>query len=295
VDDHEDEDDDEDDDEGDDEDDDEDDDEGGDEGGDEGDDDDEDARVCQYPDSGKPPTFQFTLRSLACLKTEAIERGVPPPALLMVMKLESKSAKPARSRPARRVAVMDGDKTRTGTYVPGEGPRTAGVMMIGEVPGHEEDLAGRPFVGPAGKLLDRVLEAVGLDRKEIYLTNVVKRFKWKPRGKRRLHQKPVREEIDAAMPELEAELKSIQPKIVVCLGATAAQALLGRSFRVTRERGKFLDSPLAAKVITTVHPSSILRAPDPDARRQAERMFAADLQKVADAFHGKQSGRLLSG
>jgi uracil-DNA glycosylase family protein len=168
----------------------------------------------------------------------------------------------------------------------GEGALRARVMLVGEQPGNDEDLAGRPFVGPAGKLLDRALEEAGIDRGQTYVTNVVKHFKWEPRGKRRIHAKPDVVEITACLPWLRAELEVVKPQALVCLGATAAQALLGRTFKVTQQRGQFVASPLAPLVTATVHPSSILRAPD-DATRRAERArFVADLKKVAQALAG---------
>lgn len=154
--------------------------------------------------------------------------------------------------------------------------------MIGEQPGDREDIAGRPFVGPAGQLLDRALEEAGVSREEIYLTNVVKHFKWVPRGKRRIHQKPNAAEIRACLPWLKAELDLIKPKIIVLLGATAAQAILGREFRVTQNRGTWLETEFHAKMLATVHPSSILRAPD-DARDIQYREFVKDLTLVARA------------
>jgi uracil-DNA glycosylase len=166
----------------------------------------------------------------------------------------------------------------------GEGPERADVMLVGEQPGDAEDLAGHPFVGPAGKLLDKALEDAGLDRREVYVTNVVKHFKWEPRGKRRIHAKPNSAEIAACRPWLETEIAIVKPHILVCLGATAAQALLGRTFRVSRERGTFVPSSLAPLVMATVHPSSILRAPDDESRREEMRRFVADLQKVSSAL-----------
>jgi DNA polymerase len=163
----------------------------------------------------------------------------------------------------------------------GEGPGKADVMMIGEQPGDSEDLAGHPFVGPAGKLLDRALEEAGIDRAHVYVTNVVKHFKWEPRGKRRIHAKPNSAEIAACRPWLETEIAIVKPRVVVCLGATAAQALLGRTFRVTQQRGRFVPSPLAPRVTATVHPSSILRAPDDEARHAEMRRFVQDLKRVA--------------
>jgi uracil-DNA glycosylase family protein len=166
----------------------------------------------------------------------------------------------------------------------GEGPTRAEVMMVGEQPGDAEDLAGHPFVGPAGQLLDRALEEAGIDRTRVYVTNVVKHFKWEPRGKRRIHAKPNAKEIGACKPWLDTEIALVRPRVIVCLGATAAQALLGRGFKVTRQRGTFVESPLAPLVTATVHPSSILRAPDDEARRQEMREFVADLEKVKRAM-----------
>jgi len=163
----------------------------------------------------------------------------------------------------------------------GEGERHARVVLVGEQPGNDEDLAGKPFVGPAGKLLDRALEQAGIDRGRVYVTNVVKHFKWEPKGKRRIHAKPNAGEIAACRPWLEAELELIRPEVLVCLGATAAQALLGRRFRVSQERGTFVDSPLARYTTATVHPSAILRAPDDDARHAEMAHFVDDLSKVA--------------
>jgi uracil-DNA glycosylase len=162
----------------------------------------------------------------------------------------------------------------------GEGDSHARVMLVGEQPGNEEDLAGRPFVGPAGKLLDRALAAAGIERDRVYVTNVVKHFKWEPRGKRRIHAKPNAAEIAACRPWLDAELELIKPEILVCLGATAAQALLGRAFRVSKERGKLVPSRLAPHVLATVHPSAILRAPDEATRHAEMDRFVADLKKV---------------
>jgi uracil-DNA glycosylase len=170
------------------------------------------------------------------------------------------------------------DATQT---VFGEGPANAAVVLVGEQPGDREDLEGRPFVGPAGRVLDEALEEAGIDRKDVYLTNAVKHFKWKARGKRRIHQKPNAEEIAACRPWLDAELAVVEPDVLVALGATAAQALLGRAFRVTRQRGVPVDSDLAPNVLATVHPSSILRARDEAERRDAYAAFVADLRVVA--------------
>ncbi len=154
-------------------------------------------------------------------------------------------------------------------------------MFVGEQPGNDEDLSGRPFVGPAGKLLDDALERAGIDRALAYVTNVVKHFKWEPRGKRRIHSKPNAAEIKACYPWLLAEIEAVKPTVLVCLGATAAQALLGKTFRVSVERGKFVPSPLAPHVLATVHPSSILRASDDDTRHREMDLFVRDLVKVA--------------
>jgi DNA polymerase len=163
----------------------------------------------------------------------------------------------------------------------GEGPANAPVMFVGEQPGNDEDLAGHPFVGPAGKVLAKALEEAGIARDRAYVTNVVKHFKWEPRGKRRIHAKPNAQEIGACRPWLDSEIAVVQPRAIVCLGATAAKALLGPSFKVSTERGKFVASDLAPLVTSTVHPSSILREPDPEARRAAMRAFVRDLKKIA--------------
>jgi uracil-DNA glycosylase family protein len=163
----------------------------------------------------------------------------------------------------------------------GEGAERARVVLVGEQPGHEEDLAGRPFVGPAGRLLDRALGDAGIVRADAYVTNVVKHFKWTPKGKRRLHQRPNASEIEACRPWLDAELALLKPEVLVCLGATAAQALLGRSFRVTQQRGIALTSELAGHVLATVHPSSILRSRSSEEREAAYASFVADLRVVA--------------
>ena len=168
----------------------------------------------------------------------------------------------------------------------GEGPKSAAFMLLGEQPGDQEDLAGKPFVGPAGKLLDRALEEAGIRRDEVYVTNTVKHFKWEPRGKRRIHQKPNSREIAACRPWLEAELNVVRPKLLICLGATAAQSLLGAAFRVTRERGKVLRSDVAPRVLATVHPSSLLRQPDEVSREREYGLFVADLRAALKAVRG---------
>ena len=166
----------------------------------------------------------------------------------------------------------------------GEGPRRAALMLIGEQPGDAEDLSGRPFVGPAGRLLDRALAAAGIDRASVYLTNAVKHFKWEPRGKRRIHKKPRASEVSACRPWLDTEIALVKPRVIVCLGATAAQALLGAAFKVTQHRGRIVPSPLPARVLATVHPSSILRAPDDKARREEMKRFTDDLREAARAL-----------
>jgi uracil-DNA glycosylase family protein len=163
----------------------------------------------------------------------------------------------------------------------GEGTRAAEVMLVGEQPGDREDLAGRPFVGPAGRLLDQALEEAGIDRRKVYVTNVVKHFKFTRRGKRRIHKRPAADEIAACRPWLEAELDVVRPRVLVCLGATAAQAILGRTFRVTRQRGRFVESDLAPLVTATIHPSAILRAPDDATRPEEMEAFVRDLSLVA--------------
>src|SRR5213083_1228972 len=165
----------------------------------------------------------------------------------------------------------------------GEGPRQTPIMLVGEQPGDYEDVAGKPFVGPAGKIMDRALEEAGIDRKKVYVTNAVKHFKWEPRGKRRIHKKPNSREIAACRPWLEAELRLVKPKLLVCLGATAAQAILGPTFRVTRERGKVLSSKVAPRVLATVHPSSLLRQPDEESRLREYKRFVLDLRAAVRA------------
>jgi DNA polymerase len=177
---------------------------------------------------------------------------------------------------------------RTGTQtVFGVGLKRARLMLVGEQPGDKEDLAGVPFVGPAGRLLDEALAEAGIDRTDTYLTNVVKHFKWKPQGKRRIHQKPNWSEIAACRPWVEAELAVVRPRVLVCLGAVAAQALLGRAVRVTRDRGKLLETPLAPAALATVHPSSILRAPDRETRAREQTRFVDDLRLAAAAAESR--------
>ena len=162
----------------------------------------------------------------------------------------------------------------------GAGPKKAAVMCVGEQPGDQEDRQGEPFVGPAGALLDKALADAGIPREQVYVTNAVKHFKWEPRGKRRIHKKPRASEIKACRPWLEAELRAVKPAVVVCLGATAAQSMLGASFKLMRQHGEVVPSPLAARVVATIHPSAVLRAPDSEGRRAAYEMLVADLKIV---------------
>jgi DNA polymerase len=166
----------------------------------------------------------------------------------------------------------------------GEGPAKAELMLVGEVPGDREDREGHPFVGPAGRELDKAFEAVGITRGEVYLTNAVKHFKFEERGKRRIHQTPKKGEVDACMPWLDTEIKLVKPRALVTLGATAAKALHGSSFRLTQHRGELLDSELAEIVAATIHPSAIVRNRDEDARRAEREAFAADLRAVLDVL-----------
>jgi DNA polymerase len=172
----------------------------------------------------------------------------------------------------------------------GEGAAHAQVMFVGEQPGDQEDRAGKPFVGPAGGLLEKILDETGIDRRQVYITNAVKHFNWEPRGKRRIHKKPRLSEIAACRPWLLSEIAAVKPKVIVCLGATAAQSLLGPRARVTRDRGKLRASTLGAPVMLTVHPASILRAPDPAAREEALELFRQDIERVGTLLTGKKKG-----
>jgi uracil-DNA glycosylase len=163
----------------------------------------------------------------------------------------------------------------------GEGQAAAHVMMVGEQPGDQEDRQGHPFVGPAGAILGKALAVAGIERNDVYVTNIVKHFKWEPRGKRRLHKKPNAVEISACRPWLDEEIRAVKPQVVVLLGATSAQAILGRDFRVTQQRGEWLKSRIAPHVMATIHPSAILRAPDDDSRHEEMARFVADLKIVA--------------
>jgi DNA polymerase len=174
------------------------------------------------------------------------------------------------------------DLYKKGTQaVLGEGPRHAAALFVGEQPGDQEDLAGKPFVGPAGRVLDEALAAVGIPREDVYVTNAVKHFKWEPRGKRRIHQKPTLGEVKACRPWLETELALVKPRLIVCLGATAAQSLMGPDFRITRDRGRFFETPWAPWLTATIHPSAILRMPDRLQKEEARAQFVEDLRQVA--------------
>ena len=197
---------------------------------------------------------------------------------------------PALTRAAAGCRACELWKRGTQTVF-GEGVPDARLMLVGEQPGDEEDVKGRPFVGPAGRLLDRALEEAGIERRDAYVTNVVKHFKWVPKGRRRLHTKPNAREIGACLPWLEAEIELVRPRVLVCLGATAAQALLGREFRVSRQRGAFVPSPLAPHVTATVHPSSILRSRTDEERELEMRRFVDDLRLVERVLNGDGRAR----
>lgn len=209
-------------------------------------------------------------------------RGVPPDTAASLIPPHPTLAKLRAVAAGCTACPLHAHATQT---VFGEGPAHAALMLVGETPGDREDVEDRPFVGPAGRLLDRCLAAAGLERETSYVTNVVKHFKWTPRGKRRLHAKPNAGEIRACKPWVEAEIALVQPRVLVLLGATAAQALLGSGFRVTRQRGEFVKSNLAPRVMATVHPSALLRAEDA-AREDAIAAFIADLRKAGAALHG---------
>jgi DNA polymerase len=171
----------------------------------------------------------------------------------------------------------------------GEGQRSASIIMLGEVPGDEEDKQGRPFVGPAGRLLHEVLDEAGIGRDEVFVTNAVKHFRWEPRGKRRLHKKPTTRQIEACRPWLLAEILVVEPEMIICLGATAAQAMLGRDFRITKHRGKFFKSEHAAWLMATYHPSAILRAPEREDRYRMRAEFVEDLQHAMEYLAGHET------
>jgi len=177
----------------------------------------------------------------------------------------------------------------------GAGPQNARMVLVGEQPGDDEDRTGQPFTGPAGKLLDRALGQAGVDRAQVYVTNAVKHFKWEPRGKRRIHSKPSASEVAACRPWLEAEIQVLEPEVIVCLGATAAQALLGRDFKVTQRRGELIPAAIARYLLATVHPASILRAPDSETRRREMDLFTADVRRAAAAAGIARPGERAAG
>jgi len=211
-----------------------------------------------------------------CIKNSMAKR----PTRISAAPIPDKLTLPALRAAAAGCKACDLWKLGTQTVF-GEGSHNARVMFVGEQPGDKEDLKGRPFVGPAGAVLDKALVAAGIDRNDVYVTNIVKHFKWEPRGKRRLHKKPNSLEISACRPWLNAEIKVVKPEVVVLLGATAAQGIMGNKFRVTQQRGQWVQSDIAPLVMATVHPSSILRAPDDDSRHEKMRKFVEDLKKVA--------------
>lgn len=210
------------------------------------------------------------------------------PTRVAAVPIPDKPTLPALRAAAAGCKACDLWKLGTQTVF-GEGGETALVMMVGEQPGDKEDLQGRPFVGPAGVVLDKALAAAGIERKDVYVTNIVKHFKWEPRGKRRLHKKPNALEISACRPWLDAEINAVKPQVLVLLGATAAQGIMGRLFRVTQHRGQWLESNIAPLVLATVHPSSILRAPDDESRHNEMRKFVADLKRVANQIHRQRA------
>ena len=212
---------------------------------------------------------------------KAATRKAPAPAKDAAQaKIPATRSLPGLAKLAQNCKACDLWKRAT-QAVFGEGRPDAKVMFVGEVPGDREDREGKPFIGPAGNLLDKSLQEAGIDRGEVYVTNAVKHFNWEERGKRRIHKKPRASEIAACRPWLEAEIARLRPEVIVCLGATAAQALLGKDFRVTRHRGEFIVSALAPHVTATIHPSEILRAPDEAARHEELGRFVEDLKKIA--------------
>jgi DNA polymerase len=212
--------------------------------------------------------FQSMVKHISVAKAKKLSAAPVPPT--RDLKALREAAKNCRACPL----WMRGTQT-----VFGEGSRGARVLFVGEQPGDKEDLEGRPFVGPAGALLDKALDEAGIDRRDVYVTNAVKHFKWEPRGKRRIHKKPNAMEIAACRPWLDAEIEAVRPEVIVCLGATAAQALLGKQFRVTKSRGEIIEAE-GKTMLATVHPSSILRAPDDEARRLEREKFVQDLRTI---------------
>jgi DNA polymerase len=205
-------------------------------------------------------------------KTQSAESFIPPKFNLSTLKSSAASC---------TACPLYKSGTQT---VFGEGPAKARIMMVGEQPGNDEDLMGRPFVGPAGRRMEKALEEAGLHRREVYLTNAVKHFKWRPKADKRIHEKPNVKEIGACKPWLKAELFLLKPDILVCLGSTAAQAVLGRKVKIKDERGKFFETPWAPSTYITVHPSSLLRHPEQEQRRRAYREFVSDMRRIARRY-----------
>ena len=228
--------------------------------------------MAEPPKPGRPRKATAAPRK----STIAGSRPAKPVADILPARLSLASVR--RAAAGCQACVLHARATQT---VFGEGPRRAAVMMVGVQRGDVVDVEGHPFGGPAGRVLDRALDEAAIERRLVYLTNVVKHFKWEPRGKRRIHAKPGAAEVAACRPWLDTEIALVKPRVLVCLGAVAAQALLGRQFKVSASRGRFVDSALAPRVIATVHPSSVLRAGDDDSRREAMARFVADLRIVA--------------
>jgi DNA polymerase len=224
-------------------------------------------------DSGAANTLKLSAGEIIANQGEDVWRRAPAPATTSLRELGA-AAKTCTACPLYKNATQT---------VFGEGPKIAPIMLVGEQPGNYEDVKGQPFVGPAGKLLDKALEEAGIDRKKVYVTNAVKHFKWEPRGKWRIHKKPSSRDIAACRPWLEAELRAVKPDVLVCLGSTAAQTVFGPQFRVTRERGKIMRSEFAEQTVATVHPSSLLRAPDPETRELEYAKFVDDLRVALKA------------
>src|SRR2546421_920863 len=240
------------------------------------------ATICRFPMTA---AALFAARSLQFLRRMVVRLAEFPTAEPF---LPERIALPALTKAVQGCRGCPLYKNAT-QAVFGEGPQHATVMFVGEQPGDQEDQQGKPFVGPAGRILDETLEEVGIDRREVYVTNAVKHFKFEPRGTRRIHSKPNAREMAACKPWLTAELQVVKPQMVVCLGATAAQDLFGPKFRITKERGKiFEDTGIAPWVMATVHPSSILRAPDHEAREKAWKDFTEDLAKPAKSLKAHQ-------
>jgi uracil-DNA glycosylase family protein len=229
-------------------------------------------KVAGSPETPKPALVRAAVKTLTISAADFLPRDESLPSLRQA---------------ARGCRGCDLWKNATQTVF-GEGNPGSTLMMVGEKPGDKEDLAGHPFVGPAGALLDKALDAAGIDRKKVYVTNAVKHFKWMPRGRKRIHKKPSTREIAACRPWLDAELRTVRPRIVVCLGSTAAQALLGKDFKVTQQRGEFIEND-GILFTATVHPSSILRSPDDESRHREMDSFIRDLKKVAGMLQERKA------